>query len=233
MKIIDYLAIVFSWINKNNTFVTAISALGSFTTALVSFLIAYKVYNYTRKKEALNIILAVNRTEIGSIDESNLETLVSNLKFKVSNPSIISTNSLQFDMVDIINTDKEKLFETVDKNPELSTLGGSPKYDPIIYNFQSHDFQNTQNLDNIANGETVEINLPKFIIDDLLQASFLMNDDIKFKYKRKFKLKIHYFHKQKHKMKVRTKKIKYFLEHEGARLIINFKINPVSIRLFK
>ncbi|OEK86622.1 hypothetical protein [Staphylococcus xylosus] len=226
----------FSMLMNNPSYISAIAAIGSCLSSILSFLVAIKVFRYTKKKERLTLSLTFSEKQISTIydiDEEKMKEIINDLTFKVHNPSLISSGTLYFELEDKINKDKRKLFQRMLENKEFLTDIMFSQYSPIIKKLQSVPINESQELTDIKSGETKSLGLPLFLINDLIQASFLCHKSEIFTYKRCFKLKTKYFHKQKHKFKTKTTKVEYTLRFEGALIVIYFDMKPYFITLAK
>lgn len=221
---------------NNPSDIAAIAAIGSCISGVLSFLVALKVFKYTKKKERLTLSLTFKENQISTIydiDKEKMKEITNHLQFKVHNPSLISSGTMYFELEDKIDKGKRKLFQRVSENKEFLTDIMFSQYSPIIEKLQSEPINESQELTDIKSGETKDLKLPQFLITDLIQASFLCHEGEMYTYKRRFKLKIRYFHKQKHKFKTKTTNIKYTLKYKGALVVVYFEMKPYFITLSK
>lgn len=220
----------------NPSAISAIAAIGSCISSLLSFFVAVKVFKYTKKKERLTLSLTFKENQISpiyGINKEKMKEIINRLEFKVHNPSLISSGTMYFELEDKIDRGKEGLFQRVTENNEFLTDIMFSQYSPIIKKLQSEPVNEFQELTDIKSGETKVLKLPQFLISDLIQASFLCHKSEIFTYKRRFKLKIKYFHKQKHKFKTKTKNIEFTLKYKGALVVVYFEMRPYFITLSK
>ncbi|MCD8832771.1 hypothetical protein K2V58_00425 [Staphylococcus arlettae] len=222
-----------NFLNEYDSLISSFATVGSFLTAFISLIIAVMVFRYNKNKEALNLTLNFNRDEISmlyGINENDMYVIVNDLKIQIQNPSISSSNSLFFYFSKMKNRSMKELYNDCNNNSEFTFEGG----DRItVKNLQNRSEYINQKVKNIENGESIELPLPHFIIEDLVQASYLSKSGNPFKYTQKVKIKVTFYHKQKHKLKSKNKVIKYDINYYGARQVLHLDMKPVFIHLFK
>ncbi|WP_436962115.1 hypothetical protein [Staphylococcus shinii] len=226
------LDITLNLLSKYDSLISSLATIGSFFAAFFSFIIAFMVFRYNKNKEALNLILNFNREEVSplyNIDKNQMKEIVNDLKIQIQNPSLSASNILFLNFTSYRNRSAKKIYKNCYNNDEFTFKGGGLS----IKNLQDRPLYVNQQVVNIDNGKTTELPLPQFIIEDLVQASYLITDSNSFKYTRKLNLNVKFYHKQKHKLKSKNKVIKYSVRYEGARVLINLDLKPVFIRLFK
>ncbi|MCM3071748.1 hypothetical protein M3559_03665 [Staphylococcus equorum] len=223
------------WLNNYNSLITAFSGLGTFVVAGTTAWTTKKVFEHTRKKDALNLIMNINKNEMPilyDIDNSKKEEIINDLHLQIQNPSTTSSNNLNIEMHEVLDNEYKKMYANFANNKELSNLGGGKIFIKQLQNRPSYSEQNVQN---ITSGETITLPLPEFLINDLMQSSFLIKEGAgkTFCYNRKFELSIRFYNKQKQSLETKVITIDYVIKYEGARDLTHFEMGPVFIHLFE
>lgn len=222
-------------LNNYNPLITAFAGLGTFVVSATTAWTTKKVFEHTRKKDALNLIMNINKNEIPilyGIHKCKLKNIVNDLHFQIQNPSTTSSNNLKITMQEINDNEFEKMYENYANNKNLSDLGGGKIF---IKQLQDRPSYLEQNVQNIISGETVTLPLPEFLINDFMQSSFLIEkgNGSPFCYDRKFKLSIGFYNKQEQSLETKNMIVKYLIKFEGARVLTHFEMEPVFIHLFE
>lgn len=223
------------WLNNYNPLITAFAGLGTFVVAATTAWTTKKVFEHTRKKDALNLIMNINKNEIPilyDIHKCKLKEIINDLHFQIQNPSTTSSNNLKIVMHEIKDDEFKKMYANFASNKKLSSLGGGKIF---IKQLQDRPSYLEQNVQNITSGETITLPLPEFLINDLMQSSFLIEkgNGKPFCYNREFELSIHFYNKQKQTLETKVITIKYVIKFEGARVLTHFEMDPVFVHLFE
>ncbi|OEK41782.1 hypothetical protein [Staphylococcus saprophyticus] len=223
-----------NWLDKYDSLISSIATFGSFLAAFFSFVIALMVFQYTKNKDSLNIILNFNRNEISKlydISKNDMYAVVNDLKFQIENPSTSASNTLFINFSGIKTFNTKKLYKNCRDNKEFSFLGG----DVLTIKKLQERPDCLKQKTNINSEESKDLHIPHFILEDLIQASYLslIGNSEPFEFKRKFKINVTFYNKQRNKLGSKNKKIKYTIKFDGTRQLLHFEMKPVSIRLFK
>lgn len=223
-----------NWLDKYDSLISSVATLGSFLAAFFSFIIAIMVFRYNKNKDSLSLIFSFNMNEIPMLYKINANVMSArskDLNFQIQNPSTSASNPLSIEFSSIKTRHTNKLYKNCEDNSEFSFFGGGL----TIKKLQERPYYLEQKINNINSEEGINLPVPHFILEDLVQASYLSStgNSEPFKFIGKFKINVEFYNKQKNKLVSKNKTVKYTIKYEGTRQLINFDMETFSMRLFK
>lgn len=216
--------------------ISVLAAIFSALAAFFSFLIAKKNFKHIKNKEAPNITITNNFNSFNSfIDKPGeyYKQFVKVFHFNIQNLSLLQIDLLSIEFEDFKSCGKKKLFKDSLDNPEFLFLAGATYDNPIIKKFQSYHPSSYQKFNYIEAKSSNRYNIPLFILQDFIQATYIMKKGDEFNIKRRANINIEYYDINRHKIVKRESKIIYHLTFDGARNVIHFSVEPKIIKLNK
>lgn len=208
-----------------------LAALFSALAALGSLFIALSQFKHIKNKESAVIGLSSSFEEISlnyDYNATQLEEIIKSKYFVLQNLSVLQINLIELKLEEDLNKNKKEFYEDIDDNPAFLTLGFPTQ--PVIKDFQGY-LGSELKFNHIKSDEIIKVKLPPFILKEFLHATYKMKNGELFSYSNYLIIKVKYFDRGKSKFQYITTKMPYEIEYEGTRAMLNFKIEPIVIRL--
>ncbi|WP_239775051.1 hypothetical protein [Mammaliicoccus sp. N-M50] len=220
----------------DSSIISAISAIFSAVAAIFSLLIARSNLSHIKNKEAPNIAITSNFKYFNTfIDQPDMyyKEFIKKHQFNIQNLSLLQIDLLSIEITDVIDRGKKELYKNSSDNPEFSFLGGASDLNPIIKNMQSYQPSLHQKFNSIEAKSAERYDIPLFILQDFVQATYKMKIDERIKIKRRANLNIRFYDISRNKIVKKKSKLIYYLEYQGTIGRISFNLEPKIIKLSK
>ncbi|MEB5686297.1 hypothetical protein [Mammaliicoccus lentus] len=211
-----------------------VAAIASSIAAIASCIIGWNNFKHIKNKESANIAITSNFQYFNSfVNESKsfYEQFVKNHYINIQNLSSLPIDLVSIEFKDVTKFGKSELFEDSINNPEFSFKLGATEWYPNILKLQSYPPSLCQSFNSIDAKSQVKFELPLFMLQDFIQATYKMNTAKVFNIKRKANIIVTYYDMNKRDRVSKESHIFYHLNFNGVLQRIEFKIDPKIIKL--